>query len=149
MNLPLHSDAKWAGIFFVQWIQTATFSQGQNQSNTVSAPLVLPLKLSMLHEHPKQSHHDLSYSSPPGVSWPLGNFHLNYTSCCYLLCKMALFPWAQCYWDMKAISYWSNQRVAPLNLKRKVIGIVCFVLFCFNFLFFTFQPWSWIWPKNK
>lgn len=32
----------------------------------------------------KQSCHYLSYSAPPGVSWPLGNFLLNYNACRHL-----------------------------------------------------------------
>lgn len=57
----------------------------------------------------KQSHHYLSYSASPGVSWPLGNFLLNYTACRHLWSIITLSPSVMCCWDVKANSYRSNQ----------------------------------------
>lgn len=63
----------------------------------------------------KQFHHHLSYSAPPGVSWPLGNFLLNYPACRHLWSIMTLSPLARCCREMKASSYRSNQSVIPFT----------------------------------
>lgn len=75
----------------------------------------------------KQSCRYLSHSAPPGVSWPLGNFLLNYTACSHLWNIMTLSPSAPCCWDMKANLHKSNQSVGTIQQKdvwkKKIIQI--------------------------
>lgn len=72
----------------------------------------------------KQSYHYLSYSAPPGVSWPLSNFLVNYTARCHLWSIMTLSPSALCFWDTKANLYRSYQSVSKaFNVRRLKVDI--------------------------
>lgn len=107
---------KQQGNCFSSVSSKATFRLGKIQS------LPPPQKKKKHREHVeqaaeklKQSNHYRSYSAPPGVSWPLGNFLLNYTACCHLWSIMVLSPSALCCWDVKANSYRSNHSAIPFR----------------------------------
>lgn len=99
------SQINYREITLAQWIQKATFSRGQKQNRMLLASLSFQPKA--YREHTERTTQIKaktipslsllsSYSTPPGVSWPLGNFLLNYTAGLHLWSIMILSPSALC-----------------------------------------------------